>query len=493
MEKKLRWYDFLTINSYWLGINIATGIITPVLLPALVVLFMPAEQKNTYLATVRVVGLAMAMMVQPLAGMFSDRCTSKLGRRRPYIITGALLNVAFLFVIGASTFFTNSPLNQIMFSSYGFTLAYIVLLLGTVLWQISTNIGHGALQGLIPDMVPEDQRGKASGVKAVFELLPSLLIAVLGIGALVDEKKFWPVIIIMMGGYIIMMLITLIFVKEQPLEEKPREKINAQVIRIILLTIIFVVVTQAAQLLVKWSAALLPESTSKLASVMVVGFAGLFAMAGSVLVGVYFGAWVGLGKEGRTQGRFIWWVVNRLLFLAAIGSVQGFAQYFLADVLQVPEPAKTTTYLMMVVAIFLILFAILGGWLADKMGRIRLVGLSGIIAALGTFLLVYSNSIPMVIISGCIIGTGTGLFFATNWALGTDLVPPEKAGKFLGISNLAGAGAGIVGAGIGGPIADFFNSFQSGLGYMVIFALYGALFLLSVVVLYTRIKKPGDR
>jgi MFS family permease len=185
--------------------------------------------------------------------------------------------------------------------------------------------------------------------------------------------------------------------------------------------------------------------------------------------------------------------VNRLLFLAAIGSVQGFAQYFLADVLHVPEPAKTTTYLMMVVAIFLILFAMLGGWLADKMGRIRLVGLSGIIAALGTFLLVYSNSIPMVIISGCIIGTGTGLFFATNWALGTDLVPPEKAGKFLGISNLAGAGAGIVGAGIGGPIADFFNGFQSGLGYMVIFALYGALFLLSVVVLYARIKRPGDR
>ena len=36
---------------------------------------------------------------------------------------------------------------------------------------------------------------------------------------------------------------------------------------------------------------------------------------------------------------------------------------------------------------------------------------------------------------------------ATSWALGTSLVPPEEAGRYLGISNLAGAGAGMVGTG----------------------------------------------
>ncbi|MCK5633546.1 MAG: hypothetical protein KAI06_00575, partial [Anaerolineales bacterium] len=69
------------------------------------------------------------------------------------------------------------------------------------------------------------------------------------------------------------------------------------------------------------------------------------------------------------------------------------------------------------------------------------------------------------------------------WALGTDLVPPKEAGRYLGISNLAGAGAGIVGAGIGGPMADFFNQIQPGLGYLIIFAIYASLFLLSVVAL----------
>jgi len=96
-----------------------------------------------------------------------------------------------------------------------------------------------------------------------------------------------------------------------------------------------------------------------------------------------------------------------------------------------------------------------------------------------------------VLVSGCIIGVATGVFFSTNWALGTALVPPGEAGRYLGISNLAGAGAGIVGAGLGGPLADFFNRRVNGLGYMVIFAIYGLCFIISaVVVLWMR--EEGD-
>ena len=204
-------------------------------------------------------------------------------------------------------------------------------------------------------------------------------------------------------------------------------------------------------------------------------------MAGAIFVGVYFGARVGIGKEAQKQTSFIWWVVNRLLFLAAVGSIQGFAQYYLADVLHIPNAATMTTVLLAVVAVFLIGSALGGGYLADRIGRKRLVALSGLIAALGTLLLLFSNNIPMVIVSGSIIGLGAGTFMATNWALGTDLAPAKEAGRYLGISNLAGAGAGIVGAGIGGPMADFFNLLRPGLGYLVIFGLYGALFLLSVV------------
>ncbi|GAP12024.1 hypothetical protein BECAL_03224 [Bellilinea caldifistulae] len=45
-KKKLNWFDHIALNACWLGINIASGVITPLLLPYLVLLFMPEEQKT---------------------------------------------------------------------------------------------------------------------------------------------------------------------------------------------------------------------------------------------------------------------------------------------------------------------------------------------------------------------------------------------------------------------------------------------------------------
>ncbi len=482
MKQRLRWFEYLTINAYWLGINIASGIITPILLPFLVVQFMPPEEKNTYLAMVRVAGLAVAMLVQPLAGMLSDRSTSRWGRRRPFIVLGTVLNVLFLGVIAASPSFVGSGFDQVLRPAVGITTAYAVLLGGIMLLQVSSNISHGALQGLIPDVVPEDQRGRASGVKAVFELVPVFL--VIFIGPLVDAGRVVLTVGIIMTGFVLTMLVTVMTVREQPVTEKPGGRIGEGVWRLVALTVLFVGVTRLAVFLVSAAGnAMQARDAALTVQVAVVGLSGLLAMAGSIVIGVYFGARVGIGRGAEGQSSFIWWVINRLLFLAAVGSIQGFAQFFLADVLLVENAATMTTLLLAAVAVFLMPSALGGGYLADRIGRKRLVGIAGLIAAGGTLLLLFSANIPMVLISGCIIGLGTGTFMATNWALGTDLVPPEDAGRYLGISNLAGAGAGIVGAGIGGPMADFFNALQPGLGYLVIFGLYGVLFLLSTLTL----------
>lgn len=483
----LRWYDHIAINSYWFGLNIASGIITPLLLPYLVVLFMPPEQKNTHLATLRVVGLAVAMLVQPMAGILSDRNTSRFGRRRPFIFMGAILNVLFLAVIGSSPTFLGAESDAFFQFTFGITTAFAVLLAGTVLLQASSNLGHGALQGLIPDLVPIQQRGRSSGVKSVMELLPVFL--VLFIGPLIDRGQIWLVISIIMAGFLSTMLITLLGVREKPLTEKPAGSITGPFVRMLALTIIFVGVTRLAVWLVQ-SSGLLVRGREIGTQMLVVGLAGLVGMAGSIFLGVYFGAWVGIGKDARQQKPFIWWVINRLMFLAAVGSIQGFAQFFLRDVLHIPNPATVTTVLLAVVALFLIPSALYGGALGDRLGRRRLLTAAGLIAALGTLILLFAGSIPLVIVSGSLIGLATGTFMATNWALGTDLVPPQNAGRYLGISNLAGAGAGIVGAGIGGPMADFFNNLQPGLGYIVIFAIYGLLFILSVLTLTKVNRQP---
>ena len=486
MRQELRWYDYITINIYWLGFNIASGSITPLLLPYLVALFVPAEQKNTYLANIRVISLAVAMLVQPVAGMLSDRSTHPMGRRRPYIIGGTLGNLGFLLVIGLSPLFEDSMLTGPILT--GISVAYLVLLVGVVLLQVTGNVALGAVLGLIPDLVPDHQRGRASGVKAVMELLP--VFGAILIGQMLGQGRIWLTLGIVMAGFLASMLITVLTVHETPLQAKPAGSIKEPILRLVALTAIFVAATRAGVGLVSFTSERLAQWGVDVGmQVAVIGLAGLLGMAGSILVGVYLGAWVGIGKDAPQQTSFIWWVINRLLFLAAVGSIQGFALYYLSDVVAVANPELWTGVLMAVVAMFLIATALGGGYLADRIGRKRLVAISGLVAAAGTGLLLLAHSMPLVIVAGSIIGTGAGTFMATNWALGTDLAPPEEAGRYLGISNLAGAGAGIVGQGIGGPMADFFNGLRPGLGYMVIFGLYGVLFLLSVVTL-TKVQAP---
>jgi MFS family permease len=180
-----------------------------------------------------------------------------------------------------------------------------------------------------------------------------------------------------------------------------------------------------------------------------------------------------------------------LLFLAAIGSIQGFTLYYLRDVIRLQRPAAMTSVLLGAVALFLLPSALGAGLLADRgMSRRGLVAAAGLVAAVGAGVLLFARGLPLAIVAGCILGASTGAFYAANWALGTLLAPPAKAGMYLGVSNLAGAGAGIIGAGIGGPIADIINARQTGLGYSVIVAIYAGLFLLSVLAL-ARVREPS--
>ncbi|MBC8249216.1 MAG: MFS transporter [Anaerolineales bacterium] len=459
--KKLRWFDYITINIYWLGLSMASGSLTPIILPYLVGLFVPEEVKGTALGTLRSAGLAIAILVQPAAGLLSDRSMLRWGRRRPYIFLGTVLNLVFLTLMGLA-------------GNYWFLFASVLLL------QFSSNIGHGALQGLIPDLVPEEQRGRASGVKAIMELAP-IIITAFTTARLIGAGEVWAALLLVMAFFLVTMLITVFFVHEEPLIEEVKEPLSPQLVRIALLTIIFVVVTTVAGGAVGLVGRL--SRGMGVAQLVAVGLAGLAAMAGAIILGVWWSARVGIGEGARQYPSFTWWVVNRLLWLAAAGSIQGFALYFLQDVLLVPNAPVAVGNLMMVVGIFTLLAALPSGWLADRFGRKPLVALAGVVGALGTFLLFISHDMAMVTVCGTIIGLSAGVFMTTNWALGTDLVPPAEAGRYLGVSNLAGAGAGIVGAGIGGPMADFFNAYQKGLGYLVIFAIYGVLFLLSAVTL----------
>jgi MFS family permease len=203
---------------------------------------------------------------------------------------------------------------------------------------------------------------------------------------------------------------------------------------------------------------------------------------------VYFSIQIGIGDPARQNPSFTWWVINRLAFLIGSTNIASFALYFIQDRLGLPgeQAAGPTRWLLLIVGVFILLIAPASGWMTDHFGRKPMVAISGMIASLGTLIIVLIPSLAAIYLGGILIGAGAGMFYTSNWALGTDLVPRHEAGRYLGISNLAGAGAGAVGAYIGGPIADFFTNTAPntpGLGYVLLYTIYGLLFIASVLIL----------
>ena len=465
--RRLRWHDYITINIYWLGLMTvlqSNGLIVPLLVQK----FVGPEQQATAFGRLRLYTLMVALLVQALIGMLSDRSTLRWGRRRPFILVGTLLNMAGMVAIGLS-------------SGYWFLFGAVMLS------QIASNVAHGAEQGLIPDMVPKDHRGRFSGVKSVMELLPVIIIA-LTIGKLIAEGQMWAGILVATGILFLSMTITM-FVREEPLREPPGPLDWKPLGRLVAMTLVFLIIILGLGEGVEGISRLLDNVDSVTTLLVVMGITGLLAMVAAVVVGVWACVRISIGREkARRYPSFTWWVINRLAFLIGANSLSAFAIYFLQARmgLQGEAAAKPAAQLMMVIGILILLCALLSGWLTDRVGRKRLVALGGAAAAVGVLVLVLAPNMTVIYVGGCIIGAATGTFFAANWAMGTDVVPKEEAGRYLGISNLAGAGAGAVGGYIGGPIADYFTVHvpqSPGLGYLLIFAIYGILFLLSVFVL----------
>ncbi len=471
--KPYRWYDAIGVNLFWLGLNIRNNAVGAVFMPYLIALYAAPEVRNTALGGMRTAGLIIAMLAQPAMGLLSDRNTSRYGRRRPFIFVGVLLDL--LFLAGIALAFN-----------------YWTLLAAVLLIQLSSNISHGALQALIPDIVPEEHRGVASAVKAIFELLP-LIVLGLTIGPMVGRGQFYPAVIATGISLLLIMLLTMILVKETPLAQKPTDPVAPAMLRVlgmlggIALGALAGLLAGAA---LGGLAALLalPFAGAVVAKNLLVGVGGVTAMAVAAAAAARAGTHFTLGKVAADTRSFTWWIVNRLLFMAAVTSIQTFAPYFLMYSFNVnaEQGVAMTTTLVMAVGICTLLSALPGGWLSDKFGQKRMVALGGLLGAAGVGVVLTTIWLPnltLLYIGGGVLGLGTGLFVSTNWALGTRLVPAAQAGLWMGVSNLAGAGAGILGSGIGGPMADFLNASSPGLGYFAIFAGYGVLFLLSVVCL----------
>lgn len=394
--------QLLAISIYAFALGFLWNTLHPLVLPYLIARFEPGF-KNTFLGLISAAGLVVATIVQPLAGGLSDRSRLRWGRRRPYILAGTLGDMVALAMIALA-------------GSYG------VLFAGYCLLQLTSNVAHGPHQGLIPDLMPENKRGLASGFKSMVELL-ALVIGSAVIGGLLGQDRPGLAIAVLAAVVFVSMLLTLALVKEK------RPAGDAQ------------------------EAAIAPLSLA--------------------------------GVVGALRGHrdFAWYIVSRFLILSGLAAVRTFAQNYIQDVLHADNPAALTGQLMTVLGVAVLVVVLPAGYLCDRFGNKPLNILAAVIGAAGTALMLRTTSFNDLVLYGCIVGVGVGIFMSANWAMAMDLIPAAEAALFLGLTNLATAGSGV-GAALLGPLIDVLNrSLGPGQGYRALFGVAALMWLAGVLIL----------
>jgi len=403
---KAKLHTLITMNVYWLGLSFMWNSIHPIILPSVLLHIVPEHLKNTYLGLLTFCGLVLAMIIQPISGSVSDGWRSRWGRRRPLALVGTGLDFIFLSLLAWSG-------------------NLFIMILGYVGLQITSNIAHGPMQGLIPDLVPNEKLGLASGLKNLLDMA-GLIIASLAAGSLLSPDDRYPtmIMVVVMVVLLISAAVTFFSVKEEPTSENSRN-----------------------------------GNKIKLKQIFKIDL--------------------------KANTSYFWLIGSRFLFLVGIYGVQTFAQYYIRDVMQAANPVKATGDLMASLAIALVICSLIGGWLTDKIGARIVIYIASLISAIGAFLLVIAKDIPSLTSFAGILGAGIGLYLSSNWALASRLAPKKEAGKFLGLTNLATAGASAVSK-LGGIPIDMVNNAFPGhyYGYSGLFVLGGIFALISMLLLH---------
>ena len=458
MNRSIRWHDYITININWFALTTRSQVLVPLVIPLLVQQFVGEAQKGSYVGTLRLWTLMVAVLSQAFFGLLSDHTRSRWGRRKPFVFFGVVFEIGIILVIG----FTAG-----MQGLTGFWVLFALI----VLSMVGSNSAQSGTQSLIPDLVPDEKKGIFSGIKAALELPVPLIFVSFVVARQIAAGNLWGALTLL-ALVLLVCMITTMFAPHQPVTEDPPPLNWAPFLRLTTMTGAFTALILGIGQLVKWFVSISD-------SFLFVGLIGLLGMLTAVVIGVWMSIRISLGEEVFQHHSFVWWVVNRLSFMVASTNLAGFMVFFLQE--KFPElvgekAAGPAAQLVMFVGIFILVMAIPSGWLADRFGKKTLIALAGLSVGVGAAVVILSSGISLMYVGASIVGAGVGLFYSANWALGTDLVPKDQVGRFMGIQNIAGAGAGAIGAYIGGTIAD-------NMSYVLLMSIYGVMALLSILPL----------
>jgi MFS family permease len=420
--------QLLAVTAYWLAITVLWGAFTFSVIPRLVespgVLGSASHPlAGLAIGLITTAGVLIAIVVQPTVGSISDETRSRLGRRKPYILVGTLLDMVFLG-LAAWAFWSQSY--------WGFVGAVILL-------QFSSNFAQGPYQGYIPDLVPSSQVGVASGLLGAANIAGNLLgpglaivfVAVLPSALGVPEITL-GLFAAIAGVELITMLITVLFVPDRP--------------------------------------APLTRRTLRQRAL---------------------GAW---GTDLLANRDYVWLLISRLFVLTSLVSLQAFAVFFLETAHGMsPDDAQTAQFpIIVTVAVTALLSAVPGGWISSRIGRKPVLYVAIALGVIGAVVIAVGPEYWMVVAAAVPIGICSGVFLGVDWALMTDIIPKAESGRYMGISNIAVAGAGPIASTVGGIVVFLATIAALGpaMAYRAIFVLMAVELVLGAIAL-RRVTEPA--
>jgi Na+/melibiose symporter-like transporter len=199
----------IAISAAQLAMQVAYSMEYSLSNPLMGKLGMPQWSYALVVATDPLTGL----FVQPLFGSLSDRCRSKWGRRRPFILLGSCLLVVCLILL-ILTENIGRAISETHWVGWG-RAVLIVSLLG---YNVALNGMQNPSRTVIQDLVPESQRVQGNFVGSVgvaFGFCVVNLIGALNLSKYMDYTN--EQIVLVTGGvlFVVAVVVTLIFAKEE--------------------------------------------------------------------------------------------------------------------------------------------------------------------------------------------------------------------------------------------------------------------------------------
>jgi MFS family permease len=366
------------MSMLMLGANLVWTAYNSLLLPTLVEGVIK-NGKGLATGMIGFFGTLLAIVVSLLSGILSDHSANRWGRRTPAILIGSLIGLP---LIGLPTLFLAPALRPAFLS-----LALPVIILSYCGMQFATNVGNGAWWPLLVDVVPEHQRGLASGIQGALTLVGATLAIVL-VTILIQKGQIVASLWLVGGVFALSGIINVLVIHGKDKPAGQSDKIS-----------------------------------------LMKAVRDMFRV--------------------RTRVSVFFWVVAAV-FLAYIGinGLQFFALYFFQVYFPSLNPEAAFRTMGAISLVMTLLASVGSGLLSDRIGRRPLILWAMFVCAVTTLLMGLTNNYVIFLILSGLRAAATGPIIASSPALASDLAPKDEAGQYMAYNNLttglSGALAGLI-------------------------------------------------